>query len=80
MGFISNFRRGLNDDWEFEVAGVQVTCSHCGGTEFERSDALLDTAGTSFIGLDWANHSATVLICRNCGHIEWFYNEFGEVE
>lgn len=80
MGFFSNFKRGLEDNWTFEVAGRQVVCSHCGGTEFERSEALLDSAGMSFIGFEWAGRSATVLICKRCGHIEWFFDELGEIE
>lgn len=80
MGFFSNFRRGLEDNWAFEVAGKQVVCSHCGGTEFEQSEALLDSAGMSFFGFEWAGSSATVLICKHCGHVEWFLDELGEIE
>ena len=72
MGFFSSFRSEMNEDWSYEVAGRQVTCSHCGGTEFEESHAQPNTAGLTFLDLDWANRSATIYICKHCGHIEWF--------
>lgn len=72
MGFIESFKRGLEGNYAYKIEGRTVTCSHCGGEEFDRSDAQLNTAGLSFLGLDWANRSATVLACKRCGHLEWF--------
>lgn len=72
MGFFESFNREMRGDATYNVAGRQVACSHCGGTEFDRSEAQLNTAGMTFLGFDWANRSATVLICRSCGHLEWF--------
>jgi ribosomal protein S27E len=73
MGFMKEFKKALNDEQTlFEVNGIRVTCSHCGATSFTRGEAQLNTAGLSFLGLDWANRSATVLICDSCGKIEWF--------
>ena len=78
MGFISSFKRALNSDEsdsggdEYVIAGKQVVCSHCGGTQFEESEAQLNTRGLTFLDLDWANQSADVLVCCNCGHLEWF--------
>lgn len=72
MGFFESFNRGMKGDWTYEVAGRQVVCPHCGGVEFDESQAQLNTAGMTFLGFDWANRSATVLVCRACGHIEWF--------
>ena len=80
MGFFSNFKRGLRDDWKFEVAGKPVTCTHCGHDEFEHSEAMLNTWGLTLLDLEWANPSATVLICKNCGHLEWFLDDLGEIE
>ena len=56
----------------FEVAGIAVRCPHCGGDEFIEGRALLNTAGMTMIGLDWANRSAATLVCTGCGRIEWF--------
>ena len=49
-----------------------VQCSHCGGEEFTEGSAQLNTAGMTFIGLDWVNESATTLVCNACGKIDWF--------
>ncbi|MCX8007939.1 MAG: hypothetical protein N3B11_07530, partial [Coriobacteriia bacterium] len=56
----------------YGVGGRQLRRPHCGGEDFDAGTALLNTAGMTFFGLDWANRSATVLICTNCSHIDWF--------
>lgn len=72
MGFIEGFRRGLSGNYAYEIAGRPVVCSHCGGREFDESRALLNSTALTFLDLDWADRSATVLACRSCGHLEWF--------
>ena len=72
MGIIEAFNRGLSGDDSYEIAGIQVECPHCGSTEFDERSAQLNTTGLTFLDLDWANRSATVLVCKNCGHLEWF--------
>lgn len=72
MGFMDEFNGGLSGDCRYEIAGLYVTCSHCGGDEFDERSAQLNTAAASFLNLDWANASARVLVCRSCGHLEWF--------
>ena len=57
---------------EFELLGKQITCTHCGDTEFEEGKAQLNTPGLTFFGLDWANRTASVLICTKCGCIHWY--------
>lgn len=74
-GIIESFKRGYEGNQEYRVADKQVVCSHCGGTKFDAGAALLNTAGMSFVGLDWANRNATLLICETCSHIEWFLND-----
>ena len=73
-GFIDEFKRGYTgeDTQHYQVAGIQVKCSHCGGVQFDDGLALLNTAGLSFLGLDWANRNANLLICTRCGHVDWF--------
>ena len=56
----------------YQVEGRQVTCPHCGSEEFAEGSAQLNTAGMTFIGLDWANRSAYTLMCAQCSRIEWF--------
>lgn len=56
----------------FSAAGHPIICPHCKNSEFEEGSAQLNTAGLTFLGLDWLNKSATVLVCTNCGLIQWF--------
>jgi hypothetical protein len=73
-GFIESFKKGLAGDGtqRFSVAGIVVKCAHCGGGHFDDRSALLNTPGMTLLGLDWANESATLLICTTCGHVSWF--------
>lgn len=57
---------------QFSVNNRVVKCSHCETDLFYRSKAQLNTAGMSFLGLDWLNKSADILICRECGQVLWF--------
>ncbi len=75
MGFFGNMQKAMNGEPAgdvFEVAGITVTCSHCGGTHFQERDAQLNTAGMTFLDLDFLNTTARVLECTQCGHLEWF--------
>lgn len=71
MGLFDN-RQQNTDGAQFERGGKTVTCSHCGGVLFVEGQAQLNTAGMSFLGLDWLNKAATVFTCAECGHLEWF--------
>lgn len=66
------FNRELSDDDIYDIAGTPLNCPHCGHRHFEYDMALLNTRAMSFVGLDWANANASLYICKNCGHIEWF--------
>ena len=77
--FFKAVRRGVSamvEEWtdgdRFSVADKAVECSHCSHDRFVEGRAQLNTAGMTFIGLDWANRSAATLACTRCGHIEWF--------
>ena len=37
--------------------------------------ALLNTRTRSVFNVDWADPSASILICAECGRIEWFAHE-----
>jgi predicted nucleic-acid-binding Zn-ribbon protein len=65
---------------EYEAAGRQIVCPHCGGSTFDKSEAQLNTAGMSFLNLDWANRSATTLTCSTCSRIEWFLERPREID
>ncbi len=73
--FLHALKRGYQAAFgpqEYEVEGKQVQCSHCGNQTFAEGSAQLNTVGLTFLGLDWANKSATTLMCSACGRIEWF--------
>lgn len=50
----------------------QLTCPFCQHQLFSERPIKLNSTGMSFLGLDWANKSATGLICAQCGHIQMF--------
>ena len=77
MGFIDEFKRAYTGDEtrRYRVAGTQVRCPHCGGEDFDLGSAMLNTVGLTFLELDWANRSGSLLICVKCSHIEWFLEE-----
>ena len=54
------------------IAGHDVTCEVCGGTQFWHRTAQLNTAVATFFNVDWANPSADCYVCDGCGHIYWF--------
>jgi len=56
----------------YQLQGKVITCPHCQSEEFDEGSALLNTAGMTFINLDWANRSASILACRRCGQVQWF--------
>lgn len=57
---------------QYRVGGRRVMCPHCNQDIFEEGSAQLNTAGLTFLGLDWLNKSAVILACTNCGYIQWF--------
>ena len=76
--FFTAVRRGVEamgqtpDGDRFTVAGKAVSCPHCLRDRFVEGRAQLNTAGMTFLNLDWANRSAAILTCTSCGRIEWF--------
>lgn len=54
------------------AAQLKIGCVHCGHDRFESGKALLNTRGMTYLGLDWLNENATILICKRCGYIHWF--------
>jgi len=59
----------------YELEGKPIRCLHCGQDRFAEGRAQLNTAGMTFLNLDWANRSATTLTCAECGRLEWFLQE-----
>ncbi|MDP4944636.1 MAG: hypothetical protein NWQ48_03900 [Alishewanella sp.] len=62
-----------------EINEHRITCNQCKNEFFHEGQAQLNTAGMSFVGLDWANKTATTLACLDCGHIMWFVKTLQKV-
>ena len=83
--FFTAVKRGLEAMGEaptgerYSVAGRAVSCGHCGHDQFVEGRAQLNTAGMTFLNLDWANRSAATLTCTACGRIEWFLADPEEI-
>lgn len=54
------------------VDGRQVHCPFCENDVFLRREVKLNSTNMTLFGLDWANKSATGLICVRCGKVEMF--------
>lgn len=54
------------------IRGKPLRCLVCSHDLFFQREALLNTAGASFMGFDWANKSGTCFVCSECGYIHWF--------
>lgn len=59
----------------FVLLDKVIVCAHCGGDRFLEGEAQLNTAGMTFLNLDWTNQSATTLTCMECGRLEWFLHK-----
>ncbi|MBU2883233.1 zinc ribbon domain-containing protein [Psychrosphaera sp. B3R10] len=68
-----------NGPHRYEINEHRIKCNQCQNEFFDKGEAQLNTAGMSFIGLDWANKTATTLACRNCGFIMWFVKTLTKV-
>ena len=64
---------------EYTVAGRPVRCPHCGEQKFAPGSALLNCRSRTAFNVDWSDPSASILICAECGRIEWFASEPDEV-
>ena len=62
---------------KYKIKGKVLTCSHCNGSNFEKSAAQLNTSFLTFLDLDWLNKSSDIYICTDCGRIEWFVDSLG---
>ena len=55
-----------------QVKGRPFRCQVCNHDLFLTRSAQLNTAGLTFLDLDWMNQSATCVICADCGYVHWF--------
>ena len=69
---------GLFSKDEAEVVtihGKEFRCLVCHHDRFWARQAQLNTALATFFNMDWANQSATCIVCDECGYIHWFLVE-----
>lgn len=59
----------------YRIGGKAIVCPQCGHNQFDLTLALLNTPGMTFFNLDWANRTATLLSCKQCGRIEWYLRQ-----
>lgn len=59
--------------YEVIIAGNKLVCPVCGSEHFIHRRTLLNTAGATFMKLDWANLNADNYYCANCGYMFWFH-------
>lgn len=59
---------------------IELKCPVCGCEEFYDKKTLLNTAGMTYLSLDWADGEATNYICRDCSYIIWFYKDVQSLE
>jgi len=50
----------------------ELVCPVCGKDQFWERKTLMNTAGVTFLGFDWANKPAQNYICDCCGYVYWF--------
>jgi hypothetical protein len=59
----------------YSIAGRPIKCPHCGESKFVPGTALLNSRIRSAFNVDWMDPQATILICVECGRIEWYAQE-----
>lgn len=72
----SRARRDRNrGPWRAWVGTHQLRCTLCEGELFWDREVQLNTAGMTFLKLDWANDSATGIQCADCSRLELFADD-----
>lgn len=56
----------------FNIVGKQIRCEICHHEKFFEREGKIQTTAMTFFELDWANASATCLVCEQCGYVHWF--------
>jgi predicted nucleic-acid-binding Zn-ribbon protein len=78
--FSSSKRKQGAEAARFLAIGKEISCPQCDGNLFRQGRAQLNTAAMSLFDLDWANKSATTLICAQCSFISWYFDEPTRIE
>ena len=59
----------------YAINNILITCPICQNDSFHKDYRQLNSRGATFLGFDWANKNAGILICQQCTHISWFYED-----
>jgi ribosomal protein S27AE len=59
----------------YSIGENKIVCPICGSDKFWHRTTLMNTAGATFFGFDWANKEADNLVCGSCGYVLWFLFE-----
>jgi hypothetical protein len=63
---------GKEESKIYDIDGKQLFCQFCNNDTFNERKAQLNKSVSTFFGFDWADRSATCLVCSKCGYIHWF--------
>jgi hypothetical protein len=55
----------MEKELEIVLAGVKLTCKHCGHDRFNTRNALLNTKVLTFFETDWLANTAEVFVVRD---------------
>lgn len=65
---------------KYKAGNIKLVCPCCQNDTFDKDYRQLNSRGATFLGFDWANRNAIILICKQCSYISWFMHEPEEVE
>jgi hypothetical protein len=57
---------------QVKLDGNPLVCGVCGNQSYWENSYLLNTSGSEFLGVAWADDHARNFICTRCRHILWF--------
>jgi len=60
---------------DVKIHDTILKCPICHNNEFQTRYSLMNTAGMSFMDLDWLNKESQNFICTKCGYIFWFFEK-----
>jgi len=69
---------GKSEYHETTVNGVKLVCPICKNDKFWDRATLMNTAGMTFLGIEYFNEEAVNHICSKCGYIFWFFPIYPE--
>jgi hypothetical protein len=60
---------------ERAIDGHKLKCPICAHDKFQKRITLMNTPGSTFMGVEWANKQAENFVCDSCGYVFWFLRE-----